>query len=165
MKLASKIKNGLLAATVLAAFGSITPGCNNSTSDKSGTDSTATSGDDKTLLGAGSTFVYPLFSKQFSEYNKTTGLKINFFARFDTFNPDNKIDNAKYNKYIGNTGGYNDPSTKETFITAGVDFTPVKNVHLMPNIWYNRYTNQGFVSKYNSYDLTYRFTFYYVFGK
>ena len=78
MKLASKIKNGLLAATVLAAFGSITPGCNNSTSDKSGTDSTTTGGDDKTLLGAGSTFVYPLFSKQFSEYNKLNGLKINY---------------------------------------------------------------------------------------
>ena len=30
------------------------------------------------LLGAGSTFVYPLFSKQFSEYNKQTGLKINY---------------------------------------------------------------------------------------
>lgn len=36
------------------------------------------SGDDKTLLGAGSTFVYPLFSKQFSEYNKLTGLKVNY---------------------------------------------------------------------------------------
>lgn len=36
------------------------------------------SGDDNTLLGAGSTFVYPLFSKQFSEYNKLTGLKVNY---------------------------------------------------------------------------------------
>lgn len=35
-------------------------------------------GDANTLLGAGSTFVYPLFSKQFSEYNKETGLKINY---------------------------------------------------------------------------------------
>lgn len=34
--------------------------------------------DDKTLLGAGSTFVYPLFSKLFSEYNKSTGLKVNY---------------------------------------------------------------------------------------
>lgn len=91
--------------------------------------------------------------------------KLNFFARFDALNPDNKIDNSKYNKYVGNTGGFNDPSTKEQFITAGLDFTPVKQVHLMPNIWYNKYTNQGFVSKYDSYDLCYRLTFYYVFGK
>lgn len=36
--------------------------------------------DDKTLLGAGSTFVYPLFSKQFSEYNKKTGIQVNYQA-------------------------------------------------------------------------------------
>lgn len=36
------------------------------------------SGDDKTLIGAGSTFVYPLFSKLFSEYNSLTGLKVNY---------------------------------------------------------------------------------------
>ncbi|MDP4283072.1 MAG: hypothetical protein Q8891_01510 [Bacteroidota bacterium] len=91
--------------------------------------------------------------------------KLNFFARFDALNPDNKIDNAKYNKYVGNASGFNDPSTKEQFITAGLDFTPVSKVHLMPNIWYNKYINQGFAYKYNSYDLVYRFTFYYVFGK
>lgn len=91
--------------------------------------------------------------------------KLNLFARFDAFNPTNKIDNSKYNKYVGNTSGYNDPSTKEQFITAGLDFTPDKKVHLMPNIWYNKYDNQGFTAKYNSYDLVYRFTFYYIFGK
>lgn len=34
--------------------------------------------DDNTLLGAGSTFVNPLFSKQFSEYNKKTGIEVNY---------------------------------------------------------------------------------------
>jgi phosphate transport system substrate-binding protein len=34
--------------------------------------------DDNTILGAGSTFVYPLFSKQFSEYNKKTGIEVNY---------------------------------------------------------------------------------------
>jgi phosphate transport system substrate-binding protein len=34
--------------------------------------------DDKTILGAGSTFVYPLFSKMFSEYNKQTGIQVNY---------------------------------------------------------------------------------------
>ncbi len=91
--------------------------------------------------------------------------KLNFFARTDFFNPDNKIDNNKYNKYVGNTGGYNDPSTKENFITAGLDFTPMKNVHLMPNLWLNHYKNQGFATKYNVSDVVGRLTFYFVFGK
>ncbi len=34
--------------------------------------------DDKSLIGAGSSFDYPLFSKMFSEYNKKTGLQINY---------------------------------------------------------------------------------------
>ena len=34
--------------------------------------------DDKTILGAGSTFIYPLFSKQFAEYNKKTGIQVNY---------------------------------------------------------------------------------------
>ena len=91
--------------------------------------------------------------------------KLNFFARYDAMNPNNKIDNSKYNKYVGNTGGFNDPSTKEQFITAGLDFTPISKVHLMPNIWYNHYTNQGFTPKYDASDVVWRLTFYFVFGK
>ena len=34
--------------------------------------------DDKTILGAGSTFVNPLYSKQFAEYNKETGIQVNY---------------------------------------------------------------------------------------
>ena len=90
---------------------------------------------------------------------------LRFFARYDAYNPTNKIDNNIYTKISGNTSNYNDPSTKETFITAGLDFTPTKNVHFMPNIWYNKYDNTGFATKYNSYDLTYRMTFFFVFGK
>jgi phosphate transport system substrate-binding protein len=81
MKFKSNIKNIFLAASVIAVLGTISTGCNSSSSDKSSTDSTATSGNsDKTLLGAGSTFVYPLFSKQFSAYNKLTGLQVNYQA-------------------------------------------------------------------------------------
>lgn len=91
--------------------------------------------------------------------------KLRFFARFDAFNPDNKINNNTYASYKGNTSNYNDPVTKEEFITAGLDYMPAKNVHFMPNVWYNKYTNQGPQSVYNSYDLVYRITCYYVFGK
>ena len=54
--------------------------CNNNDSTKSGTSDSAhnSTSDDNTLLGAGSTFVYPLFSKLFSEYNKSNGLKVNY---------------------------------------------------------------------------------------
>ncbi|HXD79896.1 MAG TPA: phosphate ABC transporter substrate-binding protein PstS [Puia sp.] len=46
----------------------------------SGSDSTGSSGSagDISLTGAGSTFDYPLFSKEFGEYNKSTGLKVNY---------------------------------------------------------------------------------------
>jgi phosphate transport system substrate-binding protein len=53
--------------------------CNSGTGTGGGKDSTATaSSDDNTLLGAGSSFVFPLFSKQFSEYNTLNGLKVNY---------------------------------------------------------------------------------------
>ena len=106
-------------------------------------------------------------AKGISFYAHATIVKdrLRVFARYDKFNPDNKIDNNVYNKYAGNTSNYNDPSTKEAFITGGLDFTPYKGVHFMPNVWYNKYDNQGFAAKYNSYDLVYRMTIYFVFGK
>jgi hypothetical protein len=96
--------------------------------------------------------------------------KLRFFARYDIFNPSNKIDNATYTKYVGNTGNYNDPVTKENFITAGLDFTPVKNVHFMPNIWYNGYKGQSAAAVdgtklHSDYDIVYRMTFFFTFGK
>ena len=96
--------------------------------------------------------------------------KLRFFARYDMFNPTNKVDNTTFSKLTANTGNYNDPYTKENFITAGLDFTPAKNVHFMPNIWYNAYKGQSAAaidgSKLKSdYDMVYRMTFYFVFGK
>src|SRR5450432_360660 len=34
--------------------------------------------DDKTLLGAGSSFINPLFSKMFADYNTKTGIQVNY---------------------------------------------------------------------------------------
>ncbi|MBV9962835.1 MAG: hypothetical protein JO072_11365 [Parafilimonas sp.] len=105
--------------------------------------------------------------------------KLRFFARVDLYKPMNNIDNAVYNKYVGNTGNYNDNSYttsgaavtptgdetyKQTFVTAGLDFMPAKNVHFMPNIWYERYATQLATAN-TDHDLVYRVTFYYVFGK
>jgi hypothetical protein len=62
--------------------------------------------------------------------------KLNFFARYDMFNPDNnyEVSGVTYPK------GYN--SNKENFIVAGLDWTPLTNVHIMPNIWYNGYMSK-----------------------
>lgn len=93
--------------------------------------------------------------------------QLGFFARYDNFSPSGNIDNSKYNTDVPLTSQY-DPNTKEQFITAGIDYTPVKNVHIMPNIWYNSYANVGphnYGAANNSYDLVYRLTFYYVYGK
>src|SRR5436305_5726150 len=72
--------NLALAGTVLLF--SVIVACNG-TDNKSGKDSSgvssATAGTGaNTLLGAGSSFVYPLFSKLFAEYNKETGVRINY---------------------------------------------------------------------------------------
>ena len=114
---------------------------------------------------------------------------LRFFVRYDAYNPMKKIDNNTYNKYVANTGNYNDNSYtmtlnsngtptaatatgdmtyKQTFFTAGLDYMPAKNVHLMPNIWLNHYASQmpgvtGTTAGDN--DTVFRLTFYYVFGK
>jgi hypothetical protein len=120
--------------------------------------------------------------------------KLRFFARWDGYNPNHKVNSNIYNAYAGisSLNGYNsvayklaysastgtpsaitatinDPTSKEQFITAGLDFTPVKNVHFMPNIWYAHYATQltgaAKTAEPNNYDLVYRMTFYFVFGK
>ena len=121
--------------------------------------------------------------------------KLRFFARYDHYMPTNKVDDGKYNKYVFNTGNYNDNSYFSTatssagvkatgdqtytqdFLTLGLDFMPAKNVHIMPNIWYNHYSTQlsgdlnnavngDLASKAKGdYDIVYRLTIYYTFGK
>ncbi|HUX83732.1 MAG TPA: hypothetical protein VMV20_00755 [Chitinophagaceae bacterium] len=89
--------------------------------------------------------------------------RLNFFARMDNYNPDTKYDHVTFTKYTGLTSTY-EPNNREQFIVAGLDFTPNKNVHFMPNVWYNRYMSQTAASN-TDYDLVYRITFYYIYGK
>lgn len=75
------LKTLTLAGIAIALSGSMALfSCNGSgNGNAKGADSTASSNsDDNTLLGAGSSFDNPLFSKQFSEYNKQNGLKVNY---------------------------------------------------------------------------------------
>ena len=93
--------------------------------------------------------------------------KLGFFIRYDNYDPSLNNDNGTYSSYKTLTSQYN-PNTKEQFFTAGLDFTPVKNVHIMPNIWYNAYKNAGptdYGDNNNAHDMVYRLTFYYIYGK
>ncbi len=60
----NSLKQGLAASVLLAA--AIT------------NVQTAAAQDDKTLLGAGSSFINPLFSKMFADYNAKTGIQVNY---------------------------------------------------------------------------------------
>jgi hypothetical protein len=112
--------------------------------------------------------------------------KLRFFARYDMYNPNNKVNTNVYKSYSGNTSNYNDNSFhtvynqnlatptvtytttgdqtyKQNFITAGLDFKPTNRVHFMPNVWYNSYKSQ--IADNKDYDLVFRLTFFFSFGK
>ncbi len=109
---------------------------------------------------------------------------LGFFARYDNYDPNGNLANIVADKnvatYAATTGNY-EPTTKEQFVTYGLDFTPFKNIHFMPNVWMNTYNSalsstgtngtttyakmNGNVSGVNGTDVVYRLTFYYVYGK
>lgn len=92
----------------------------------------------------------------------------NYFARYDSYNP--YTDFAGTDAYTVETNYSSfDPTTKEHFVTFGLDYNPTKNVHFMPNIWFDQYidntatTTTGYVP--NNHTLVYRLTFFFTFGK
>ncbi len=98
------------------------------------------------------------------------GTKLRVFARYDFYNPNTKYDNTTYTKYAAlySVSTSYEPNNKERFLSAGFDYSPVNNVHFIPNIWYNRYMGQQANltgSAAHDYDLVYRLTFYFTFGK
>ena len=72
--------------------------------------------------------------------------KLNGLFRIDLFNPNTKIDNAGYN---------------ETFIVFGLDYTPMKNIDIIPNIWINSYNTKGNTDPDRKGDVVARITFRY----
>lgn len=94
--------------------------------------------------------------------------KLGWFARYDTYNPDTKIVSADAYAVNTNYGSY-DPTVKEVFVTGGLDFTPAKNIHFMPNVWFTQYKDQlnsttaGYFP--DNHTLVYRMTFFFTFGK
>ncbi len=102
--------------------------------------------------------------------------RLNVFARYDNYTPDTKYtytatagsalahaENENFASRFSNIGGV---SYKETFINAGIDWTPTddKRVHFMPNIWYYSINNgygSGFLKTDNY--VVYRMTFLFAF--
>jgi len=102
--------------------------------------------------------------------------KLNYFARIDMYNPDANYKSANtYSATATNPTGGNLTYTtfyKQTFYTLGFDYTPTSRVHIMPNIWYNKYTAMmGSVggktlsaNQKSGYDLVPRITCYFLFN-
>jgi hypothetical protein len=63
---------------------------------------------------------------------------LSVFARYDSYNPDQNMTDV----LAVNTKNKSKLQSNEVFITAGLDWQAWKNVHIMPNIWYN-----GFMQK------------------
>lgn len=85
--------------------------------------------------------------------------KLNYFARYDNYNPDTRFNPGLI--YLKAPA-----SDKENFIIAGIDWSPIKNVHFEPNLWYDSFRsmkNNVTGNARSDYDMTARITFYYVF--
>jgi len=82
--------------------------------------------------------------------------KLAFFARYDNYNPD--VNFSTSDTYAtGYTG-----ALQEQFIVAGLDYSPIKNVHFIPNLWLDIYHNatDGVTGKVaNDNDIVPRITF------
>jgi len=112
--------------------------------------------------------------------------KLGFFARYDNYDPSGNLSSVvgdANTKSYSNVGvSQYEPTTKEQFVTFGLDFQPIKNVHIMPNVWMNTYNSAidvtGANSKGTKYstmnslitgikgtDAVYRLTLYWIYGK
>jgi hypothetical protein len=73
---------------------------------------------------------------------------LKIFARADIYDPDLNTDSAGYS---------------ETFYTAGLDYMPMENVHIVPNIWINSYLKKSDSLPDRKSDVVVRMTFYYTY--
>ncbi len=119
---------------------------------------------------------------------------LNIFARLDVYNPDVRYHNSDV--YTAITGAPIVPSyvmsqtlttslstfslaatpvsqamvfSMQTFYTVGLDYTPVKRFHIMPNIWVDDFKSlvnvpSGATHAAKDYDFVPRVTFYYLFN-
>jgi len=88
--------------------------------------------------------------------------KLGFFIRYDQYDPTGNRSDA-WSEYKPLTPQYN-PNYTEAFFTCGLDYTPIEQIHIMPNIWFTEYRNAGADPK-TGQDAVIRLSIYYVYGK
>jgi hypothetical protein len=93
--------------------------------------------------------------------------KLAAFVRCDSYNADQNFKSANFYAASYLTGS----AVTQVFFTGGIDFTPDKNVHIIPNVWFNQFTSRndatlkahdGSLLKQDN-DLVYRITINYIF--
>ncbi|MCC6865096.1 MAG: hypothetical protein IT280_02945 [Ignavibacteria bacterium] len=80
---------------------------------------------------------------------KADNLILNAFGRYDMYNPDVKNDSTGY---------------IENFISVGLDYMPIENIHFMPNVWINKYSVKSSLFSKRKTDVVGRMTFYFIFN-
>jgi len=70
------------------------------------------------------------------------------FGRFDLFDPDAKLANVGF---------------REFFVTTGIDYMPVKDVHFMPNVWMNFFADKSPARRSQQADIVARLSFFYYY--
>ena len=111
--------------------------------------------------------------------NQAGKTKLGYFIRYDNYDPSGEIANiaadANTRSFTNLTANY-DPTNKEQYLIAGLDFTVARNVHIMPNFMLNTYNSTLAATAANvamdptitgikGTDAVWRMTFYYVYGK
>jgi len=81
------------------------------------------------------------------------------FARYDFYNPDQNMTNAMAVNSVNKTKY----QSNEIMILAGIDWQALKNVHFMPNIWYDGFLQKAPSDPKNSADIVERLTLFYQF--
>lgn len=108
---------------------------------------------------------------------KTGAPKWSAYARYDFYNPDityNPNNTYESGGIIVEAEGKQVNVVNpwiENYIVAGLDYQPIKQIHFMPNIWYDGIHDRSYdnipatkIEKFD-YDLVYRISFYYQFFK
>lgn len=95
--------------------------------------------------------------------------KLAAFARWDFLNPDYTIEDISTSDFIytSMSKAY-DINTRDMLFLLGLDYTPFKRIHFMPNVMLSTYKHQQATddAKLESdYDLVWRMTFYFTFGR
>jgi hypothetical protein len=109
---------------------------------------------------------------------KTGAPQLSAFARYDFFNPFTEFNpNDTYQSggiLVAAEGKQVNlvNSIIEDYSVVGIDYQPIKQIHLMPNIWFDGIHDRGYNNvpdaspiQHYDYDLVYRITFYYQFFK